>query len=194
LPTYIKLRGDRIDSVACDVGFALRLCVCRARVEGNLLVCLLTGRLRGRSSVKEERAENLAISTWKLDEFWGLKKISEPDLGINPLTLYHDLLHCESPMWWRRRNRVNCGLWLSGVVDGPVIPGRRALLCTCLGTRLDRVMATKTAYRAILRELYKAVRILPHPVLLLSHLYVFLVNKPKVHTKSDNCFELSRGS
>ena len=47
-------------------------------------------------------------------------------------------------------------------MGGPIIAARFAL-------RARLQMATKRAYRAILRELYKAVRILPHHVLFLSH-------------------------
>jgi hypothetical protein len=50
------------------------------------------------------------------------------------------------------------------------------------------------AYRAALRELYKAVRILRDPILVPSHLVRILVNQPQVYTKSDVCFEHSRGS
>jgi hypothetical protein len=49
-------------------------------------------------------------------------------------------------------------------VDGPEIPGR-CLLCICLVARAyTSVMSTKTSYRAILRELYKAVCIFPQPI------------------------------
>lgn len=52
---------------------------------------------RGCTSVKEERAVNLAISTLTLDELGG---ISEPDLGtgtgqISPVNLSHEVPHCE---------------------------------------------------------------------------------------------------
>jgi hypothetical protein len=151
------------------------------------VVRLLAGRLQGRASVKEERAENLAISTSTLDETWG--GISEQNLGtgqINLLTLNHEGLHCGNikSMWSKRMKRstvdttglcIAINIVVETCVDGPEMPARR-LLCMCLVARAyTLVMSTKRAYRAILRELYKAVCILPHPISC-SYLYVFLVN------------------
>lgn len=56
------------------------------------------------------------------------------------------------------------------MVIGPVIPALCLALLLVHGHTPS--MATKSAYRAILRELYKGVRILPHLVQFLSH-YVF---------------------
>jgi hypothetical protein len=134
---------------------------------------------RGCTSVKEERAVNLAISTLTLDELGG---ISEPDLGtgqISPVNLSHEVPRCED-MWSK---------WIKGkTVDATVHPqdcdrGRNmrrrpgntgpVLACICLVARAyASVMSTKTSYRAILRELYKAVCIFPHLISCFLSLYI----------------------
>lgn len=43
----------------------------------------------------------------------------------------------------------------------------RCLLCICFPLHAYTVMSTRSAYRAILRELYKAVCILPHSTLVI---------------------------
>jgi hypothetical protein len=107
--------------------------------------------------------------------------MSEQNLGtgqINPLTLSNESPHCENMMskWskWIKGRAVDywivhpqdCGQF---TVDRNVRrrPGNASpvLLCICLVARAyTPVMSTKRAYRAILRELYKAVCILPHPI------------------------------
>jgi hypothetical protein len=106
--------------------------------------------------------------------------ISEQNLGtgqINPLTLSNESPHCENMMskWskWIKGRTVDywivhpqdCGqLSYETCVDGPEMLARSCFVYMLSSTCLHPVMSTKRAYRAILRELYKAVCILPHPI------------------------------
>ena len=66
---------------------------------------------------------------------------------------------------------------------------RQGVLTAFMTTKVGRANIIP-AYRAILRELYKSVRIHRHPCFRSSLPLCVLVNQPKVYAKSDNCSKL----